>query len=266
MEFIILLYLGLIGAAMGSFAGAIAWRLEKRRDFVRERSECEHCHHVLSPKDLIPVVSWLLLRGKCRYCKKPIGLSAVVLEIVLGLVFVLSYIAWPYGFEALGITLFVVWLVSLVALAILFVYDMRHFLLPDVVVWPLAVLGGVIFVLRMLVQEVSVEWWILEAILALIPVTGLYGLLYAVSGGKWIGFGDVKLGIFIGLALGWQYALIALLLANYLGFFWVLPKLLIGKLDKASHMPFGPFLIAATFVAFLWGETLLRLFFEFLII
>jgi leader peptidase (prepilin peptidase)/N-methyltransferase len=266
MEFIILLYLGLIGAAMGSFAGAVAWRLEKGRDFVRERSECEHCHHVLSPKDLIPVVSWLWLGGKCRYCKKPIGVSAVALEVALGLAFALSFLVWPYGFEALGVALFVAWLMSLVALAILFVYDMRHFLLPDVIVWPLAVLGGAIFIFRMLIQEVSVEWWLVEAVLALIPITGLYGLLYAISGGKWIGFGDVKLGVFIGLALGWQYALIALLLANYLGFFWVLPKLLRGKLSKASHMPFGPFLIVAAFVAFLWGEILVRLFLDFLII
>lgn len=266
MTIFTILLLFFLGAVFGSFAGAVAWRLEKRRDFVRERSECEHCHHVLAPKDLVPVVSWLLLKGKCRYCAKPIGRSALYLEIGLGLAFALSFAFWPYGFEALGIWLFVTWLVSLVALTILFIYDMRHFLLPDVIVWPLAVLGTVLFVLRMMFYDTPPVWWALEMVVALLPVTGLYGLLYAISKGRWIGFGDVKLGIFIGLALGWQYALIALLIANYLGFFWVLPKLLRGKLDRTSHMPFGPFLIVATFISFLWGEVLVKLFVEYLII
>ena len=261
-----LFYLFLVGAVMGSFAGAVAWRLAKRRDFVRERSECEHCHHVLAPKDLIPVYSWLSLKGKCRYCQKPFGTSALLLEVGLGFAFVVSFAVWPYGFETIGMALFITWLVSLVALTILFVYDLRHYILPDVIVWPLALLGAIMFVLRMLLQDTSIAWWILEAILALLPITGLYGLLYAVSGGKWIGFGDVKLGIFMGLALGWQYALMALLIANYLGFFWVLPKLVRGKLNKTSHMPFGPFLIAATFISFLWGDVLVKLFVEYLII
>lgn len=251
---------------MGSFAGAVAWRLEKSRDFVRERSECEHCHHVLAPKDLLPIVSWLWLRGKCRYCKASIGKSALWLEIGLGLAFAVSFAVWPYGFTALGIALFAAWLVALVALAILFVYDIRHFLLPDVIVWPLAVLGVLMFVLRMLLETTPMGTWFIEAVLALLPVSGLYAALYVVSGGRWIGFGDVKLGIFIGLALGWQGALVALLLANYFGFFWVLPKLLRGKLDRASHMPFGPFLIAATYVAFLWGESLIKILRDFLMV
>lgn len=261
-----LIYLFIIGAAMGSFAGAVAWRLEKRRDFVRERSECEHCHHVLSPKDLVPILSWLWLRGKCRYCKASIGKSALWLELGVGLAFAVSYVVWPYGFATIGLTLFIVWLLSLVALAILFIYDIRHFLLPDVVIWPLALLGGVIFVLRMMLQGMPIGSWPLEIVLALLPVSGLYAALYIVSGGRWIGFGDVKLGIFIGLALGWQYAVVALFLSNYLGFLWVLPKLVTGKLDRTAHLPFGPFLIAATFIVFLWGKQILEYLMKFLLI
>lgn len=258
MTVLIGIYMALLGAAMGSFAGAVAWRLEKGRDFVRERSECEHCHHMLAWYDLVPVVSWLSLRGRCRYCRASIGVSALLFELGLGAAFVLSFVAWPYGWGVLGLSLFVAWLVALVLLTILFIYDVRHSILPDVVVWPLAVLGVGIFGLRMLLEAVPFVEWPLEAFLALLPVSGVYGLLYVVSGGKWIGFGDVKLGIFIGLALGWQGALFVLLLANYLGFFWVLPKMLRGKLDRAEHMPFGPFLIAATFLAFLWGSNLTR--------
>jgi prepilin signal peptidase PulO-like enzyme (type II secretory pathway) len=141
---------------------------------------------------------------------------------------------------------------------------MRHSLLPDVVMWPLVVLGAVIFVLLMLQRDAALVQWPVEALLGLLPVTGFYGLLYAASGGRLIGFGDVKLGIFMGLVLGWQGALMALLLANYLGFAWVAPALIRRKLKKDSRMPFGPFLIVATLLVFLWGETLKEWLFTFL--
>ena len=261
---LILFYLFLVGAAFGSFAGAMAWRLHEGRDVVRERSECEHCHHILAWYDLIPLVSWLSLRGKCRYCHKSIGISALMLG--LGAALVLSFTAWPYEWSVLGIALFAVWLVSLVYLTILFVYDVRHSLLPDVLVWPLTALGDIGFALLMQLQALPYSPWPLEAFLALLPVTGVYWLLHTISGGRWIGFGDVKLGIFIGLMLGWQGGVFALLVANYLGFFWILPALLRGKLDRSSRMPFGPFLIVATFIVFLWGKTLLAWGKDFLLV
>lgn len=257
MYLLISAYLFAVGAAMGSFAGAVAWRLEKKRDFVRERSECEHCHHQLAWYDLIPLFSWLSLRGRCRYCHKPIGISAPLLEVGLGLAFAISLLVWPYGWSALAIALFVIWLVALTLLAILFVYDMRHSLLPDVLIWPLAALGVILFVILMILQGAPLSRWLLEALLALIPVSGVYWVLHRLSDGRWVGFGDVKLGLFIGLALGWQGALLVLMLANYLGLFWVLPGLLSRKLDRSSHMPFGPFLIVATYIVFLWGQPLL---------
>lgn len=263
---LILFYLFIIGATFGSFAGAMAWRIQERRDVVRERSECEHCHHALAWVDLIPIVSWLSLGGRCRYCRKPIGVSALLLEVGLGLAFAGSFAVWPYGWSVLGIALFVVWLTALVLLAILFVYDVRHSLLPDVLIWPLAGLGVIGFVLLMLLQAVPYIQWPLEAFLALLPVSGVYWLLHAVSSGRWIGFGDVKLGIFMGLILGWQGGLLALLTANYLGFFWILPSLLRGKLDRSARMPFGPFLIVATFIVFLWGEALVGWLKDFLMI
>lgn len=242
---------------MGSFAGAVAWRLEKKRDFVRERSECEHCHHQLAWYDLVPIVSWLGLRGKCRYCRKPIGVSALALEVGVGTVFVISWLVWPYGWTTAAIVLFCAWFFALVLLTILFVYDLRHFLLPDVLVWPLTAVGGVMFVALMSLHGTSLASWPLEAIFGLIPISGVYWLLYRMSDGRWIGFGDVKLGIFIGLVLGWQGAALALLLANYLGLIWALPGLLRRKLGRDSQMPFGPFLIMATFIVFLWGQPLL---------
>jgi len=258
MSVLLAVYLFVIGACFGSFVGALAWRLHKGRDVVRERSECEHCHHTLSPLDLVPVLSWLWLRGRCRYCKKPIGFSALMLELGLGAAFVVSFFFWPYGFEgSLAVTVFVLWLMALTGLALLYVYDLRHFLLPDVVVYPLIVMCLAIGILRLSNEGASVSTIITELGLSLLPITGVYGLLYAVSGGKWIGFGDVKLGLAIGFLLGWQGALLVLVLSNAIGCLWVLPRMLSGKINRTTQVAFGPFLILATGIAFLWGHLII---------
>lgn len=258
MQLLISLYLFIIGASFGSFAGAMAWRIEKGKDVVKDRSECEHCHHKLTALDLIPIVSWLALRGKCRYCRYPIGTYALALEVSLGLAFVASYIWWPLGLSSnFGIIAFLLWLLALVMLAILFIYDVRHYLLPDRVVWPLTAVGAGIFICRAYMGEWTMAQTGVELLLGMIPVAGVYGILYAISGGKWIGFGDVKLGLFIGLVLGWQGAFLALLLANVLGCVWIIPAMLMGRIGRETRIAFGPFLIVATFVAFLWGERII---------
>lgn len=246
--------LGVFGASFGSFAGATAWRLHKKRDFIKDRSECEHCHHKLSALELIPIVSWVFLRGRCRHCKHPIGYVSILIEVFTAAAYVVSYVYWPFGFETLLSTiLFGIWLVMLVMMAILFVYDLRWKLLPNVVLFPLLLLGVVSFVLRHSLLETPLAQWPLELMMALLPVAGLYGILYMVSNHRWVGMGDVKLGIFMGLVLSWEQAIVALILANLLGSLIVIGPLLQGKLKKDAHVPFGPLLIVATVVALLWG-------------
>ncbi len=253
----------MLGAVLASFAGAVAWRLHVEKNFVSDRSECEHCKHKLSATDLVPVFSWLWLRGKCRYCKKPIDRSMVVAEVLFGIFFLLSYVFWPFGLgSAVEISLFGLWLVALTLMAVLFVYDQRWGYLPDKVVAPLVVVALVFFVVQMFLRTTPLPVAVLEGLYALAPIAGLYGLLYAVSRGKWIGFGDVKLGIALGLLLGWQGALVALVLANFIGFLYVLPALVTKKTKTTAHIPFGPFLIVATVLALLWGDALVKAYFS----
>jgi len=251
-------FLAILGAAMGSFAGAVVWRLKHKRDIVRERSECEYCHHKLGVLDLIPIVSWVTLAGKCRYCHKPIGRSALLLEVALAVYFVISYLAWPYGLTTgLEWLALVLWLVMGVGLAILFVYDLRWYLLPDKVVFPLIAVSGVLFVLRAVAEGWTPGIFIVELALALLAVAGFYGFIYTVSKGEWVGFGDVKLGVVIGLALGWQLALLAVLIANLVGVLVILPGLASGKLQRSSRVPFGPFLITGLVLSGLFGQQIL---------
>ena len=255
----------LLGLCFGSFVNALVWRLHKKRDFVKERSECTHCHHVLAWNDLLPVVSWVLLRGKCRYCGKKIDDSPVV-ELFTPAAFVVSYLAWPYGFDAAGLTLFVLWLVAVVGLVALTVYDLKWYLLPDKIVFPLIGIGLIMGVIRFgFIGSQTAPQVALTLILGILSIAGVYFALHALSSGRWVGFGDVKLSIFIGTILGWQGGLLALFLANLIGIIVVLPLLVVGKLHSKSKIPFGPFLIGSCFVAFLWGEQIINWYLKSLI-
>jgi len=256
-DIFVVIALGLLGVCLGSFANAAIWRLKVKKDIVRDRSECTHCHHKLAANDLIPVVSWLILRGKCRYCHKKIDDNPFV-ELGVGIYFVASYLLWPVMLNSNYAWFdFSLWLLYGVGLAILFVYDLRWYLLPDRVVWPLAVLGAVDFIARGIMQHLSFGQFAAEAALALFVISGLYYLLHIVSKGKWVGFGDVKLGIFMGLALGWQMGLLTLFLANLIGCLIIIPGLITGKLRANSQVPFGPLLIAGFVIAGLFGQRLL---------
>jgi prepilin signal peptidase PulO-like enzyme (type II secretory pathway) len=250
--------LSLLGLSFGSFVNAFVWRVHKKRNFVSERSECTHCHHMLAWNDLIPVASWVMLRGKCRYCSKMIDDSPVV-ELFTPITFVISYLVWPYGFETAGMVLFGLWLAALVLLVALAVYDTRWYLLPDVMVFPLIAVGLAIGLTRFVyVEGLEPGQAILNMALGVVVISGLYFALHEFSSGKWVGFGDVKLGVFIGVILGWQGALLALFLANLIGLIFVLPPLLLKKLQTSSKIPFGPFLIVATFITFLWGQRIIE--------
>jgi len=256
MELFIPIFLGIMGLAFGSFAGALVWRLHEHKDFVSDRSECEHCHHKLGVLDLIPLFSWLALRGKCRYCGKSIGWTAPVLELLMAALFVGSYYFWPLPLgSALSMLDFVLWLAYLVGLVALLVYDLKWMQLPNVIIFPLIGLAVAESIIRnVVVLGIGPLACLSTAALGVVVLGGLYWAMYTFSKGKWVGYGDVKLGVFMGIALGFQRSVLALFLANSIGFLIVLPGLLTGRLKRTSKVPFGPFLIAAFVIAFLFGR------------
>lgn len=255
MEYVIL---GLLGLCLGSFINALVWRLHEKRDWVSERSECVHCHHQLAWYDLLPVLSWLQLRGKCRYCSKPISAQYPLVELLTASLFVLSYAVWPFGYDVVGYSMLGLWLVSTVLLVALSVYDARWMILPDKLVFPLIAIGVVFSLLRWIgYNDLGVGEAIIQLLLGIASVAGLYYLLYAVSQHRWVGFGDVKLGIFMGAVLGWMGGIVSIMLANFIGLLVILPGLMSGKLSRTSKVPFGPFLIVGCYIALLFGERII---------
>lgn len=283
MEIVIYVALVLFGAAFGSFAGATVWRIRARqlaadkaakepydhKEYTRlkklinkpskDRSQCLHCSYTLKWYDLIPIISWLSLRGKCRNCHKPIGWFEFAMEVGVAAFFVLSYVFWPGGVESsLDIAHFVLWLAAGVVMSMLLAYDAKWFLLPDKLNIALAVIGvGIVGVSAAQTQDIGGT--ILTALGAVGILSGLYAVLYAVSKGAWVGFGDVKLGVGLALILvDWQLALIAVFLANFIGCLVVIPLLASKKLERSSHVPFGPLLIAGTILAWFIGWAILE--------
>lgn len=283
-QFTVYLALVLLGACFGSFAGATVWRLRAKqlvedkknkepydkaefkrlekltnRSALKDRSSCLHCGYTLKWYDLIPVLSWLSLKGKCRSCKRPIGKFELLIELGMIAFFVASYAFWPGGVNnGLELVHFIMWLVAGVAMAILFAYDTKWFLLPDSAVIALAVAGLAIVGLSA-AQTQDVAGTLLAAVGSVGVLGGLYAVLFAVSKGKWVGFGDVKLGAALGLVLvDWQLALVALFLANFIGCLIVIPLLASKKLARTSHVPFGPMLIAGTVLAWFIGWPILE--------
>jgi prepilin signal peptidase PulO-like enzyme (type II secretory pathway) len=260
MIFVVLIVLGL---CFGSFIGALVWRLHTGKNFVSDRSQCEACGHTLAAIDLVPVLSWLFLRGKCRYCRAKISWQNPLLEVGVAALFVVSYLCWPITLNGLASfaiwASFFIWLAYLVGLVALFVYDARWMLLPDSVVVILVGLGLVDVLLRLSINHsLTFVGFIQHVILGAAALGGFYWLLYTISKGKWVGYGDVKLGVFMGLVLGWPGALATLFLANIIGFLFVVPGLLMGKLNRQSRVPFGPFMIIAFIIIGLFGQSIIN--------
>lgn len=246
----------LLGLVLGSFVNAFVWRLHEGKNWVSDRSECDSCHHKLGVLDLIPVVSWLWLRGKCRYCSKPINDSPLT-ELALPVLFVLSYVFWPLPMQGEGLVTFVFWLVFLLGFLILAVYDIRWFLLPNKIVFPLIGLAALQVLVQLFFFDGSLRD-VLGSVLGVIIISGTFYVLFMVSKGTWIGFGDVKLGIVLGILAGGPLpAVLLLFIASVLGMFFSLPMVLAGKAGRKSHIPFGPFLLAAMVVVQLFGTDMI---------
>lgn len=249
--------IGILGIILGSFINALVWRLKHHKNWKTERSICPNCKKVLTPKDLIPVVSWVLLKGRCRYCKKPISKQYPLVELLTGLLFVMSFILWPYDFTFYGMLLFVAWLMTLVILIALLVYDIKWMILPNSLVAAVTIMASLTTILRGI--HTSSFTNVLVAILGGAVLAGLFWILFQASKGKWIGGGDVKIAFALGMMAGSPIsALVLLFVASIIGTIIILPLLFTKRLSAKAMIPFGPLLITATVIIFLAEPTIVQ--------
>jgi prepilin signal peptidase PulO-like enzyme (type II secretory pathway) len=259
--------LAVFGVCLGSFVNALVWRVRqqelkpkaKNLSVLNGRSMCPHCKHQLAAKDLIPLISWLWLRGKCRYCQKPIDVQYPLVEAAAALIFVLSYLWWPQPFHGGQIVLFITWLACSVGLLALLVYDLRWMILPNKIIYPTFVIAAV----GQLAYLIGFEHHKLHAVvnwgLSVLVASGIFYLLFAMSDGKWIGYGDVRLGLITSTLLQTPgKSLLMIFIASLIGTAVSLPLIAAGKSRLTAKIPYGPFLITATFICILFGDSLIN--------
>lgn len=244
-----------IGAIFGSFLNVLVYRLEKdEAGALMGRSACPSCKHILGGFDLIPLFSFLFLKRKCRYCHKPIAWRYFLVECVTG-VFAL-YIFWSNmlsgasGWELLVESLYV-FLILCFSL-----YDIKSYLIPDRFVVPGIVLAFIVSIFSLFIADFFAPSFLSALLGALIAILFLGGQVYF-SQETWMGWGDVYIGVFMGLALGWKLMLLALFISYILGAFIGVFLLIIGKKQGKSQLPFGPFLGMGMIICLANGQQIL---------
>lgn len=261
----------ILGLAFGSFVNALVWRLhqqelpKKKRaapdtelSIVTGRSMCTHCKHTLAWYDLVPVLSWLSVAGKCRYCRKPIGVQYPLIELLTAVLFIVSLLLWPAQLTVLSDQLiFAAWLMAIVGFMALIIYDIRWMLLPNRVVFPLIGIGLAVAVIRAFAAD-SPAASLLASLGGLAVAGGIFYVVFQISDGSWIGGGDVKLGFALGLLLGSPVlAFLMLFSASLLGLMFAVPGIVFKKSGLNSKLPFGPFLIVSTMMVMLIGQRII---------
>ncbi len=239
------------GLILGSFLNSIVWRLwDNIALFSRSRSMCVNCRQKLSWKENIPLLSWLVLKGRCAHCNKDI--SAYYPLVELGVAIFLTLVAYHY----FPISNFSEWnllrdFVFISFLVIIFVQDLRYQVILSNVVWIGAIFG--------LVVNISFLHYDFNSLaLGALIGGGFFGAQYLLSNGRWIGGGDVRMGVMMGVWLGWQNIIVAIFLAYIVGAIFAIFLLLTKKADRKTAIPFGTFLAFSTVIAMYWGQSLIH--------
>jgi prepilin signal peptidase PulO-like enzyme (type II secretory pathway) len=271
---VLFLIIFIFGLIVGSFLNCVIYRLETKKSFLKGRSFCPNCKHALAWIDLVPLFSFIFLKRHCRYCKKSISWQYPVVEIATGLLFLLIFnfqfpifnefsifnssatSSLPNGFQFLNL---IYYLLIASFLIIIFVYDLKHFIILDKVLVPAIVLS--IFY-RILEAIISGQLSVINYFCAALGAAGFFLLIYLISRGKWIGFADIKLAILLGLVVGWPNIIVSLFLSFLIGgIIGVGLVIFLGKKLK-SEVPFAPFLIVGTLIALFWGQNLVNWYFS----
>lgn len=241
-----------LGTLIGSFLNVLIWRLP-REENAGGRSHCPKCKHELIWRDLIPVLSLLLAGGKCRYCKSKVSLRYPIIEVATGALFALATFVLPVVDFVTSLVLVKVLFVISVCV-IVFVVDLEHFLILDKIVFPaIAVVVALLLVTDVLSGTTQgTIYGLIAALAVFVP----FWLLWYLSKGKWMGFGDVKFMVFMGLALGLPGILVAMFVSFGIGAITGIGLILSGKKQLGSKLPFGTFLTIATVVTLLFGTQL----------
>ena len=247
------LAVGLLGLVIGSFLNVCIYRIPRNLSIVSPRSRCTACGHELAWYENLPVVSYVVLRGKCRSCGAPFSVMYPLVELTTAAVFEAGY--WWYG----PTPLLAVRLLFACAMIVLFVIDLQHKILPNEITLPGIVVGLVL-------SGITGPGWSSSLIGIAVGAGTLFAIAevyYRIRGEEGLGMGDVKMLAMIGAFLGWKMVLLTLVLSSISGSIVGVAILLVKKESLKYALPFGTFLAIGALISAVAGDALLMWYFGF---
>ena len=232
----------IFGTFIGSFVNVLILRIPNHENFITERSHCPKCGYVLKPLDLVPVLSYMALRGRCRNCHEKISVQYPLIEILNGVLYLATFAVYGFSINTL---LYFFFIPALIALSVI---DARTFEIPEGFIYYMLLLGAV---------RVATDYrHTLDYVIGFFSVSLLFLLILLISKGRAMGGGDVKLMAVTGLIIGWKLNILALILGCILG---SVIHLLRMRFKGADHtLAFGPYLSMGVTIALLYGDRLIE--------
>lgn len=226
-----------VALLIGSYLNLAIYRIPRKESLLWPGSHCPKCEHKLNAGDLFPVLSYLMLGGRCRYCKQKIGLRYPLVELLTAASYVLIYIKWGFSIESI-----IGWLFSALLIVSAFT-DLAEGIIPDTVTYP-----GIIIGLGLSFCSIGIK----SSAIGFIVFAGIFLLAALLSKGG-MGGGDIKLAGVIGAFLGYQGALLTLFISSLGGGLWAVVLLLLGKADRKTAIKYGPFLALAAWLVWMYS-------------
>lgn len=257
-EIFCIIFVGLFGLCVGSFLNVVINRLRNKESFFG-RSKCPKCSHKLSFFDLVPLFSFLTLKGKCRYCKEKISWQYFLVEFATAFLFIAVFV-FNYFILQFNPFLFIRDLIVISSFVTIFVYDSKYMEIPDEISIPTAVLIAIFnFIVYKDIQSI-----IFGATFGAM----FFIVQFIISKGKWIGGGDIRMGLIIGILFGSQKAIMAIFLSYFIGAIYSIP-ILVNKYfnkNKVENMeidqnvlPLAPFLVIGSLLVLFFSSFLIKI-------
>lgn len=243
MEIIKTVIVILSGLILGSFLSVLIERLHSGEGgILTGRSHCANCKHKLSAGNLIPLLSYLIQKGRCEFCKKKISIFYPALELSAAILFLLLFSVSP------NLTFFILKASLFLVLIFIFFYDLRYKEIHDAVMIPAIIWA---FILSFFFANPT------ESIYGGILGAAFFSLQWLASRGKWVGSGDIRIGAFMGLMLGLKLCAAALIFSYIMGSTVGIFMMVMKKVKPGTQIPFGPFLSVGTIISFFFGERII---------
>lgn len=272
---LIFIFLFFLGLSVGSFINALVFRLKTGRKIIRARSICPKCKKKLETWDLIPLLSFIILHGRCRACRQKISWQYPLVELATGIIFILVFY---YQIEKVGswswINIFSLFFYLFITFSLItiFVYDLKYLLIPGQIIWPALIFNLAYLLLafffyfsknKEIYYRLYPHLWPsvhppLYFLYGILLGTGIFLALVLLSKEKLMGAGDIQIGLLMGLLLGFPLTLLALSLSFILGAFIGILLVIFKKKSLKSQVPFAPFLITTIFITLFWGDWIIN--------